>query len=381
MFVSSNEAICELAKKSKVLERTPMTYRSLGSLIGYKGIILADDASHDAMRPCVAHALSMSRLHAMYPEFMVTADKCVDSLMSTANNALQTVREYTYELILTAMFGRSVTQTSQYADMKHAYFICMLEPPANVLRRTCVQMMLPFMPATWFGYREDLRLKIRTCVAELCESAMYKKEGFLCDLMCLGKEEMRDCALSFLLAGQATSSIAICWTLQLLATHEHWQKLLFDELRTSDLSPPSLTRLPVLDAIVKESLRLYPPLFYISRISKGPLVLDGYDIPVGTHVRIPVLALQRRRDVWGDDADTFNPRRFMCGREKGSEACLWAFFAGKRGCVGKGFAMLEIKCFVARIVGRCFVSGGEVGVCCGANGTPRDLKIVCTERE
>jgi cytochrome P450 len=121
--------------------------------------------------------------------------------------------------------------------------------------------------------------------------------------------------------------------------------------------------LPLLDAALKETLRLHPAILEnhheaaetITIPLSEPILETGESqlvIPKGTLVAIPVNVLQRDTALWGKDADVFRPNRWL---EKANGSLfdgqeLLAFSAGPRSCIGKSFATAEIKCLMITLI-------------------------------
>lgn len=99
---------------------------------------------------------------------------------------------------------------------------------------------------------------------------------------------------------------------------------------------------PYLDAVIKETLRLYPPhTTNIHRIvPANGHVLDGYLLPANVKVGTSAYIVQQNRDVFGRDVQKWRPERWLLHDENTTEIrkmenTLWAFGSGSRGCVGK----------------------------------------------
>lgn len=110
-----------------------------------------------------------------------------------------------------------------------------------------------------------------------------------------------------------------------------------------------------LHMVLLETLRLYPPIVYIQRRTASDVVLRGMlQVPEGTVVSIPIGLLQRDREVWGSDADEFNPGRFADGVSKACRdpGAFAPFSWGPRVCIGQNFALLEAKLAVSMILQR-----------------------------
>lgn len=137
-------------------------------------------------------------------------------------------------------------------------------------------------------------------------------------------DELLGTVLSFLLAGQATTTLSVSWALYILSQNPDLQRRLHASLTSNpsissksntDECLNALYEHSLLDGFVKEIIRLYPPLNFILRTvdsdKDGGASLEGVFLPNGTTLRIPVLALQTRPDIWGDDALDFRPERWM----------------------------------------------------------------------
>ena len=101
-------------------------------------------------------------------------------------------------------------------------------------------------------------------------------------------------------------------------------------------------RLPRTLAAVRESMRLYPPGWLLTRRSIGPDRLGGYAVPPGTDVFISPFVVHRHPAIW-DNAAAFDPGRFGAGREEGWHRFAYIpFAAGPRHCIGENLATFEM---------------------------------------
>ncbi|KAH7305928.1 benzoate 4-monooxygenase cytochrome P450 [Stachybotrys elegans] len=106
-------------------------------------------------------------------------------------------------------------------------------------------------------------------------------------------------------------------------------------------------KLPFLEACVHESGRIHPPFgLHLERIApEGGIEIEGKFIPEGTVVGMNAWVVHRNKDVFGEDADTWRPERWMeadADKRKLMESCLLTFGAGHRTCLGKHISLLEI---------------------------------------
>jgi cytochrome P450 len=154
-------------------------------------------------------------------------------------------------------------------------------------------------------------------------------------------------------AGHETSANPLLWTLFLLSQHPQIACDLVDELKgVLHGEPPTteqLTRLPLLDCVVKESLRVLPPVPIHPRHICESGELQGYTLPAGSEIFVSIYHLHHDPNLF-DDPQTFRPSRFF--GEKPSPYVYNPFSAGPRMCIGAAFATLEIKIILAMLLQR-----------------------------
>jgi cytochrome P450 len=154
-------------------------------------------------------------------------------------------------------------------------------------------------------------------------------------------------------AGHETSSNALCWTLFLLSQHPKVAADLADELagelRGDAPTVEQLARLPLLDHVVKESLRVFPPVPFNHRLAAGDTELGGYTLRSGTEIISSIYHTHRIEEIY-PDAQRFKPERWE-QLDPGPYAYS-PFSAGPRMCIGAAFAMMEIKVVLAVLLQR-----------------------------
>lgn len=153
-----------------------------------------------------------------------------------------------------------------------------------------------------------------------------------------------------LFAGQHTSSITSTWTgLELLRSPTQLAAALAeqDAVRAAhgeELTYASLGAMDVLHRAMKETLRMYPPLIFLLRKVLSPRPVNGYTIPVGDVAMVSTQVSGRLPELF-DRPDVWDPERFAPGREEDRRApfSYLGFGGGRHGCMGEGFAYLQVK--------------------------------------
>ncbi|WP_459193972.1 cytochrome P450 [Halosimplex sp. J119] len=170
----------------------------------------------------------------------------------------------------------------------------------------------------------------------------------------MSREQVRDEVMTLLLAGHETTALALTFTFYLLAQHPRVEERLLDELDEHlGGDPPTIEdvrELTYLEDVVRESMRLYPPVPGIVREATAPDEIGGYTIPEGATVSINQWTVHRDPTLY-DDPMAFRPGRWTDEME-GSLPSLayFPFSAGPRRCVGDRFAMLEARVVLATLL-------------------------------
>lgn len=169
-------------------------------------------------------------------------------------------------------------------------------------------------------------------------------------------DEACDEALTLLVAGHETTANALCWCWALLDQHPAAADALRAELSAvlGGRAPAfaDLARLPYLDAVIKETLRLYPVAWLFSREPVEPVSIGGRAFPAGMRVMISPWVMHRD-PRWFDDPEAFRPERWLDGLEKRLPKFAYIpFGGGPRICIGNSFALMEARLVVAAIAQR-----------------------------
>ncbi|KAJ7803339.1 cytochrome P450 [Mycena leptocephala] len=177
-----------------------------------------------------------------------------------------------------------------------------------------------------------------------------------------------------LVAGQETTANTIAWALLELARNPDFQEKLRAEGHSASgegVRHVSYDNMPLLNALIKETLRLYPAGPMSERVALQdtgiPLAdsiatltgerIDQIHVQKGQVITLAIASYQRLHSRWGDDADTFNPSRWLDGTPYqgdavGPYANLLSFLGGPRICLGWRFAILEMQVILCELVAK-----------------------------
>ncbi|KAG8711507.1 cytochrome P450-dit2 [Ceratobasidium sp. 395] len=194
----------------------------------------------------------------------------------------------------------------------------------------------------------------------------------------MSSEEMIGHMNTFIFAGHETTSGAATRVLYVLTANPEIQGRLREELLAfmtrsgaEEIDRDEIDALPYLDAVCRETLRLHPPVNVIERVSLEDVVIPlkypvntstgprtSIIVPKGTAVSVGIYNINRDKDVWGLDADQFDPERWLDGRAASAEGSpgvyshMMTFMAGPSSCIGFKFATLELKVLLVRLITR-----------------------------
>ncbi len=169
----------------------------------------------------------------------------------------------------------------------------------------------------------------------------------------MSEQQLRDEVVTLAMAGHETTANALSWTFHLLSLHPEIDRRLEAELdavlggRTPALE--DLPKLAFADRVIRESMRLYPPVWAFERDALEDDVLCGYRVEGGSTIGVATYALHRHPDHW-ENPEGFDPDRFLPERSAGrSRFAYLPFGAGPRQCIGMGMALMEALVVLATL--------------------------------
>jgi cytochrome P450 len=305
-----------------------------------RGLLTSSGADWSSSRAALTGLFRSDRIDPMLAVTEAAVTTTLQGLQDEAGSARQidiqpVATRIAFATIATEVLG------SRYGD--HAEAI--LTDLQTLARWTERRLAMPFDAVTrlaWFGspntinaYRRLVATLARTDAATGSLGTALARNG-LAD-----PDLLRDQILTLLLAGHETTSAAISWTLELLSRHPAIADRIADEARAA-LATGSGTfesdRHPLLRAAVKETLRLFPPVWVLPRRAVRDTRIGDYRVRAGTHVLINVYGLHRHPRLWRDP-NQFVPDRFGCAEL--DPPAYMPFGLGARRCLGMHLGLAE----------------------------------------
>ncbi|KIK54867.1 hypothetical protein GYMLUDRAFT_48408 [Collybiopsis luxurians FD-317 M1] len=190
----------------------------------------------------------------------------------------------------------------------------------------------------------------------------------------LSESELTGQMTVLIFGAQDTTSSALSRILYLLSTNREIQDKVREEVVNAfadqdRLEYETISELPWLDAVIKETLRLYPPVPFVRRTATKERTLmysstnsdvadSSVTVPVGTTLFVGIAGANRLESVWGPDAKMWKPERWMSDKSPalirlpGIYYGMLSFFGGGRSCIGYKFAQIEMKIILATLLRR-----------------------------
>lgn len=188
-----------------------------------------------------------------------------------------------------------------------------------------------------------------------------KKENDLLDMLldaryedgtAMDEEQLIDEILILFTAGHETTSNALTFTCQLLALHPEWQDRIYEEAILLDQNNADLmsvaTQSRICQQVIEESMRLYPPAYFIDRVNKTEDSFNDFVFAADSNLLFSVYEIHRHPKLW-EQPEAFRPERFEEGGRKYSSQ-YFPFGAGPRKCIGNNFAMFEMVIAISELI-------------------------------
>lgn len=318
---------------------------SLRPILGTRNVLLLDGDEHLRRRKVVLPPLHGDRMRAYQGVMEEIARRELASWPAAGRLAvLPRVNAMTFEVILRAVFGvDEAPRLRRLGDSLRAW----LGWTTDVRRGLVFAAMGPERLMAMRSFRRQEAVVEREVYDQIAlrraDPGLAEREDILSLLLQatyddgspLSDRDLRDELLTLLLAGHETTAALLAWAVHELARAPTLQ----DRLAEGEEG--------LADAVVSETLRLWPPVPLVLRRLRVPLEIGGRRYPAGTTLTPCMLVLHRRADLW-PEPEAFRPERFLGGQRPAPGSYL-PFGGGVRRCVGAAFASFEARIFLTEL--------------------------------
>jgi cytochrome P450 family 110 len=382
----------------QIFSAEPDTYLPFGAsaiepVVGPNSLLLVHGAQHRRDRKLLTPPLHGTRMRAYAETIRQAAKTAMSSWREHQPFVMQTSTQWiSLEVILRAVFG--VQGEARLAAFRAAIIELVAAAVPSLL-------FFPVLRRPWGGlspYNRYARAMaeidrlIHEEIAARRADAGTTREDILSLLLSarddtgagMSEPELRDELLTLLFAGHETTGIALAWAIYWL--HQHPPAL--ERLRADidalgdDPEPDAIAKLPYLDAVCNETLRLHPIVPDVPRMLARPLELAGYQLAPPLGVAVATTLVHRREDLYPEPAK-FRPERFLERRFGPFE--FTPFGGGHRRCIGAAFATYELKLVLATFLRHTHLELAEPGAVLPARrnvvlGPDTGVRMVLRER-
>ncbi|MCX7096748.1 MAG: cytochrome P450 [Methylococcales bacterium] len=228
--------------------------------------------------------------------------------------------------------------------------------------------VFPYLPLPVFRRRDKARARLQELVTGIIAKRAQKTEksedafqllieARYDDGSGLSPHEITGMLIGTIFAGHHTTAGTAAWTLLELARRPEQLEKVLAELDQhfgvdGEVTFQSLREIPVLENVIKEVLRLHPPLIFLIRKVMQDFHFKGYTVKAGKYVCASPRVSHRLAEVF-PDPETFDPDRYSEARQEDAQPFSWvAFGGGKHKCTGNAFAMLQLKAIFSILLRR-----------------------------
>ncbi|WP_445175967.1 cytochrome P450 [Microcoleus sp.] len=366
VFISNPQAIQEIfTADSKLFKSGTVNYIML-PLVGSSSLLLLDGARHLQQRKLLMPPFHGERMKAYGQIIRNTTEKVINNWTPGKSVIAQsTMQQISLEVILHAVFGLSEGERYQQIQQLMINMFSLFSNPLNatfLFIKSLQKDLGTWSP--WGGFLRQRQRLDELLYQEIRERKTQSEplgEDILSLLISARDEagqpmsdvELRDELMTILFGGHETTATALAWALYWIHYIPEVREKLLQELNSIDVEncdPAEITKLPYLNAVCCETLRIYPVLFFtFPRLVQAPMQLMGYNISKGMVLSPCIYLVHHRPDIY-PEPKRFKPERFL--ERQFSPYEYLPFGGGNRRCIGMAFAMFEMKLVLAKVLSR-----------------------------
>jgi cytochrome P450 len=323
-----------------------------------QGLPFINDDLHKEQRRLIMPAFHKQQIQNYRQDMIEQASRVVDNWQpGQAINLNGEMTRITLYVVMKTLFGIVAGEKEEQLAQS---ILSWLDHAAHPLHRLIGYIDLPGLP-----YRKlrDTSAELSRTFSDMIENKRQHPEGndIMAELLAIRDDNgqpLTDAQIighanTLFLAGHETTSNSLTWTLFLLNQHPAMLHDLMNEFDTvlggAVPTLEQLNQLPLLDGVIKESMRLMPALIHMIRVAQADFELGAYHLKKGTMVMISQYYTHRMEELYAEPY-RFNPYRWQDINPSPYE--YFTFSAGSRRCIGAEFATMEMKLVLPLILQR-----------------------------
>jgi cytochrome P450 len=336
--------------------KSPILTEQLGRFLG-KGLLTSNGEYWLKQRRLIQPGFHLEKIQALYGIIKRTVDQFL-SVFPVGNNVdvYPLMNSLAFEIVINTLFNVKVppetrSELSRFITDTQDFVIKDIRQPHK---------------SWWFNVSGEVRRNLKKAegARKIIQSIIHARKASnrkfddLLDMLLdaryedtglpMDERQVIDEILILLIAGHETTANALAWTLYLLSRHPEEQVKL--RQATQHLTVSDTVRDDLLNAVISESMRLYPPAWISDRVALHDDAYREFTFPANTIIILFYYGLHRDEQYWEKPA-AFRPERFVRDKAvKDKPKAYYPFGAGPRLCIGNSFAMAEMTLFLQAMV-------------------------------
>lgn len=359
-LVSEPAAVHEiLIHHAHQLHRDPFVSRVFKRFMG-NGVFVAEGDFWKKQRKLMQPAFHATRIRAYTDMMAQYAREMVVEWQPGETVAVdQALTHLTLRIIAKTMYDVDIVEETAVIGQNMKEILGIVEE----------QLKMNVLPPKWLPTRQNRRYNTAyNNITDLLRRIIHQRQaeetdhGDLLSMLLsvrdedgnpMPEQQLLDECLTLFVAGHETTAAVLTWACYLLSQHPAIAQQLYEQIdQVLDGQPitfDKLAELPLLEAVVKETMRLYPPAFSFGRTVMEPFTANGITFAKGSVILFLSYVTHCRPDLYAEP-EAFKPERFLDTANEPDRYTYYPFGAGSRICLGNMFAMLEAQVILATMM-------------------------------
>ncbi|CAG8629218.1 3006_t:CDS:2 [Racocetra fulgida] len=311
------------------------------------GILLAEGNSHKRQRKMMTPSFSFTNIKEMFPTFVQAGNKLKDMWMKQIGDKKEgrititdLIPKITLDVIGLVGFNYELNSTTTSSELAQAYKTVFTRDPSPAY--VSLVDLFPIIRKLPIPYNNRFNNATKI-INEISERLISEQKNNPVQ----GKDLLA-------LLVKANEKLPVDEQLKHDELMDRLRKELFDAFVDRNYQPTldEIEQLKYLECVLKETLRILPPVPSVRRRGIKDEIMNGYVIPKGTPLVIPIYAIHHDPLIWGEDAESFNPSRWFDPEIKAkiSTSTYLPFSAGPKNCIGMKIAQFEFKSILSILI-------------------------------